>query len=273
MSYRDKKIVACIIVRMKSTRLPKKALADICGKPLTLHLIERLRKTKTIDEIVLCTSTHPDDAILLDFAIEWGIKSFAGSEDDVLSRLMAAAELHHADIVLRVTGDNILTDPEIIDQMVERHVDFQAEYTRTNNLPLGVTAEVMSASMLRKLHKLMPDPNQSEYMMLYAFDPDNFSCEVLNAPQNLRRPNYSLTVDTPSDLKLIQQIYTELDYSDGGPKLKDIIPFLDANPEKLTVSDDTPIRLPEGETKSFREMLELLDKRASIAKRKRGIAE
>ena len=268
MSYQDKKVIACVIVRLKSTRLPQKALADVCGKPLTLRLIERLRNAKTIDEIVICTSTHPDDEILLAYASEWGVKSLAGSEEDVLSRLISAAEKFNADIVLRVTGDNVLTDPEIIDLMVHRHKNSNTEYSRTNNLPLGVTAEAMSVNMLEKLHKLMPDPNQSEYMMLYAFDPENFSCNILDAHQDLYRPNYSLTVDTPSDLRLIQQLYEELGCDNGGPKLKDIIRFLDEYPEKLTISDDSLIRLPEGETKSFREMLDLLDERARVARKR-----
>jgi spore coat polysaccharide biosynthesis protein SpsF len=237
---------------------------------MTLRLIERLRTADTIDEIVICTSNHPDDAILLDLAQEWGVEALAGSEEDVLSRFILAAERYDADLVIRVTGDNVLTDSETIDRMVARHIAAGAEYTRTNGLPLGVTAEVMSAGMLSRLYNLMPDPNQSEYMMLYAFDPDRFNCQVLDAPPEINRPNYSLTVDTPEDLALVRRLYAELPRREAGPHIADIVAMLDEDPGRLTVSDETPIRLPGGETKPFGEMLKMLSDRAEKAHRKYG---
>ena len=187
-------VIACIAVRLNSTRLERKALADICGKPLLLRLIDRLRFSKTIDRIVICTSTDQNDAILFELAEEWGVDAIAGSEKDVLSRFILAAEQFQADLVIRVTGDNVLTDPVTIDRMVRHQIMTNAEYIRTNGLPLGITAEVMSSSMLARLHSLMPNPNQSEYMMLYAFDPDKFHCEVFEAPPEINRPYYSLTL-------------------------------------------------------------------------------
>lgn len=260
-------VIACIAVRMKSTRLPRKALADIGGKPMTLRLIERLRAAKRVDEIVICTSTHPDDAILVELAQEWDVRAVAGSEDDVLSRFILAAERRQADLVVRVTGDNVLTDPETIDRMVTHHIATGADYTRSNGLPLGVTAEVMSATMLRRLHDLMPDPSQSEYMMLYAFDPDHFHCEVLEALPEVNRPHYSLTVDTPADLELVRRLHAELPTGDSGPCLVDIVALLDADPKCRTVSNATPIRLPGGKTKPFGEMLAMLSERAEKARR------
>jgi len=262
-----KKVIACLAVRMKSTRLPRKALADILGKPMTLRLIERLRVAKSIDKIVLCTSTHPDDAILLDLAKEWGVEALAGSEEDVLSRFIAASEKYQADLVIRVTGDNVLIDPPTIDTMVYRHIDTGADYSRTNGLPLGVTAEVMSATMLPRLHSLMPDPNQSEYMMLFAFDPEHFHCEVHEASREVNRPHYSLTVDTPADLELVRRLYAELPKSEGGPKLVDIITMLDGTPNMKTVSDETPIRFPGGEVRPFGELLKIMAQRSELARR------
>lgn len=271
--HTGKTVIACIAVRMKSTRLPRKALADIHGKPMTLRLIERLRAAKTIDEIVVCTSTHPDDAILVDLAQEWGVQTLAGSEEDVLSRFIIAAERYEADLVIRVTGDNVLTDPGTVDRIVPHHIATGADYTRINGLPLGVTAEVMAASMLSRLHDLILDPGQSEYMMLYAFDPDHFHCEVLEALPEVNRPHYSLTVDTPADLELIRRIYAELSAGDSGPHLVDIVAMLDADPDCQTVSDTTPIRLPGGKTIAFGEFLVMLSERAKQAHRKQGLGQ
>ena len=149
----NKKIIACIIVRMNSTRLPRKALSDLNGLPLTLQLIKRLKLSKNISNIVVCTSNHPGDAILLEKASEWGVDSYAGSQKDVLSRLINVSNLYKADAVLRITGDNPFTDADNIDRLIEHHINTSSEYTRTNRLPLGVTAEVMDANMLKKLHK------------------------------------------------------------------------------------------------------------------------
>jgi spore coat polysaccharide biosynthesis protein SpsF len=255
---------------MKSSRLPRKALLDIGGKPMTLRLIERLRVAEAIDEVVICTSAHRDDAILMELAKEWGVEALAGSEDDVLSRLIMASERYEADLVVRVTGDNVLTDPEIMNRMVLHHIATEADYTRTNGLPLGITADVISTPMLSWLHKLMPDPNQSEYMMLYAFDPDHFHCQVLKAPPEVNRPFYSLTVDTPDDLMLIRRIYSELPGRKGGPRLVDIVALLDTDSNYRPLSGTTPIRLPGGSTTSFSELLVMLDERAEQARKKYG---
>ena len=267
-STSDGRVVACIIVRMHSKRLPKKALADIVGKPMTLRIIERLRLAKTIDEIVLCTSTHADDQILLEKAQEWGVSAIAGSEDDVLSRLILAAEKYKADYVLRVTGDNVFTDPELIDRMVYHHIATGSEYTRTNGLPIGITAEVLSARMLRRLHSLI-DPNQTEYMMLFAFDPEKFHCEVLDIPDNVKRPHYSLTIDFPSDLELARKLFKSLpDYEGGGPRLIDIIKALDEDLNYKGVPADSPVKMPAGETITFQELLQMLGQRADLARQK-----
>ncbi|MCD4734807.1 MAG: hypothetical protein K8R53_02065, partial [Bacteroidales bacterium] len=204
----------------------------------------------------------------IDLAKKWGVKAVAGSEEDVLSRFIIAAEQYQADLVIRVTGDNILTDPENIDRMVTHHIAAGADYTRTNGLPMGITAEVMSLRMLQRLHNLMPDPNQSEYMMIYAFDPDRFHCEVLDAAPDVNRPHYSLTVDTPADLELIRYLYGRLSDTDYGPLIKDVVALFDADPANHTSSDTIPIRMPGGKTLSFGQFLEILSERTEKARRK-----
>ena len=257
-----KKVVACIIVRLKSTRLANKALLDLAGYAMTEQLIRRLRKSKTITDIVLCTSTNVDDALLLEKAKDWGVAAYAGSEEDVLSRLIVVAEQTNADCVLRVTGDNPFTDAENIDRMVERHFVTSSEYTRCNNLPLGVTAEVMAPSMLMKLHQLMPDPTQSEYMSFFAFDPENFACQVLEAPSELKRPYYSLTIDYPEDLALARDIYAALASGGSVPALADVVAYLDKSPNYKEVPPDTSIKLPAGKTMTYQALIASLDQLA-----------
>ena len=98
------KIVAIIQVRLDSNRFPRKALADIIGKPMILHLIERVKKSKLINEIVIATTTRKIDDPLVEAVKNYGIKIFRGDCDDVLDRYYTAAKKHEADIVVRITG-------------------------------------------------------------------------------------------------------------------------------------------------------------------------
>jgi spore coat polysaccharide biosynthesis protein SpsF len=179
----------------------------------------------------------------------------AGSEQDVLSRLIEAAYKYKADIVLRVTGDNPFTDANIIDYMVEHHTKTKADYTRTINLPIGVTPDVLSSSMLPKLHASMTNPNETEYLSLFAMDHTQFKCEILKANDKLNRPYYSLTVDTPNDLERIRSLYRKfLDYGHI-PSLSEVVNELDKDVNANSISGESSVKVPGGKTKTYDELL------------------
>lgn len=259
MTKKNPKVIACVIVRLNSIRLPRKALADLAGKPMLLQLIDRLKTAHSVTQIVVCTSNLPEDAPLLELAKDWGVEAFAGHELDVLSRLIAVAESMDADAVLRITGDNPFTDAENIDRMVEHHFAKSAEYTRTNHLPLGVTAEVMAPAMMRKLHNVMPDPDQSEYMSFFSFNPRLFRCEVLYPPPELDRPYYSLTIDYPKDLDVASSIYRKLANKSAIPSLLDVVKLMDGDRDFNEVSPNFPIKKPGGETITYEALIAELD--------------
>ncbi|RLJ03262.1 MAG: acylneuraminate cytidylyltransferase [Candidatus Aenigmatarchaeota archaeon] len=223
------KVGILIAVRMKSTRLPKKATRVVSGKTIIEHLIERVKNCKRVDEIILCTSTHPDDSILVEIAQKNGIKWFRGDEDDVLKRFIDAAERFGLDIVVRVTGDNPLTDPEYIDKIVEKQMESGAEYVYIEGLPAGTKAEVMTLEALKKARRLAENPEMSEYMTLYFRDSGLFKVEKVVADKEVYRPEYRLTVDTEEDLDVIREIYEKL-YKGGYFPLIEVIKFLDSNP-------------------------------------------
>jgi spore coat polysaccharide biosynthesis protein SpsF len=251
-----KKVIACVVARMNSTRLPRKSLLDVEGKSLIMRIIERLNESKTIDQVVICTSNHPDDIVLIDLAKKYdNIGFIAGSEQDVLSRLIDAAEKYDADIVLRVTGDNPFTDSYIIDQMVEHHIKTEAEYTRTINLPIGVTPDVLSFSMLPKLHQCMPDPNESEYLSLFAMDHSLYKCELLDAAEKMNRPYYSLTVDTPNDIEKVRYLYKKFMKTGHIPSLLEVIEEMDKDLDENSISGASPVKIPGGKTKTYDELL------------------
>lgn len=228
------KTVVLIAVRMKSARLPKKALAEIEGRPLIEHLIDRLKTAKIPESVVLCTSTHSDDKILVEIAKRNGVKWFTGSEDDVLRRFIDAAEKVGAEIIVRVTGDNPLTDPVYIDKMIERHVESDADYTCVEGLPEGTKSEVISVDALKRCQKIAGNPEYSEYMTLYFKNSGMFKTSKVTADPEVRRPKYRLTVDAPEDLKLMREIYKRL--GKGVFSLREVVKLLDDYPELAKIN-------------------------------------
>ena len=197
--------VACIIARTNSTRLPKKVLRKINNLTMIEIIIERLKKCRELDSIYLCTSTDPEDRVLLEIAASRGIKSYAGSPDAVIERMLSVAEMEGADNLVRITGDNIFTDQAYLDIMISRHRQQQAEYTRTEYLPIGVTAEIMGSETLARCAATIP-VEYTQYLLLYMFQPENYRCLVLHPVAEHCHPSWSLTVDTPADWERTEKI-------------------------------------------------------------------
>jgi spore coat polysaccharide biosynthesis protein SpsF (cytidylyltransferase family) len=240
---------ALVAVRMKSTRLPRKALAEVAGKPMIVRLVERLAVRIPPSQIVLCTSVNAQDDDLEDVARQHQIQCFRGHELDVMGRFIAAADRYQAKTIARVTGDNPLTDPVMLEHMFSRHAQEQSEYSFTEDLPVGTRAEVLDVAALKRIHKELQDPNYSEYMTFMLKRPDKLKQLEIPAPDAvLRRPELSLTVDSPEDLALIQDIYAH--FGTLLPALEQIIQWLDSVPEKRLFappsSDSPPAELVVG---------------------------
>jgi len=229
------KTVVLLQVRTKSTRLPGKAMLKLQDKPIVEHVIDRLKAAKTPDSVVVCTSRHEDNRVLLELARRNKVEGFAGSEEDVLDRFIQAARATEADIVIRASGEDPLVDPVYLDEMVEHHIKTKADYTSTKQLPVGVAVEVISTMALERAHQLADNSEMSEYMTLY-FKDDFFHTETVEVEESLRRPNYRLTVDTPKDLELIEEIYRRLYKPDKIIALGAAVRLLDENPELARIN-------------------------------------
>ena len=230
-----KRVVVLIQVRMKSTRLRRKALCLIEDKPLIEHIIERLKRAETPDEIVICTSSHPDDKILVEMAERNGVGWFMGSEEDVLHRFIQAAERFEAEVVVRASGEDSLVDPIYLDNAVREHLKKGVEYTSVKDLPPGVGVEVIDKKALKKAYELADNPDKSEYITLY-FKEDFFKVHSVEVEEELKRPQYCLTVDTPEDLKLMRKIYKTLYKSGGTIPVRSVIRLLDERPELVQIN-------------------------------------
>lgn len=249
-----------IAVRMKSTRLPKKAMIEIEGRTIIEHLIERVKAAKMADVIVVCTSTHPDDAVLVDVAKKAGVKWFAGSENNVMDRFLGAARQERVDMILRTTGDCPLTDPEHADKAIAQLAATGADYVRVVGMPLGAGCEVFTTKALAKAHSNAIDPAYSEYMSFYFWNnPDVFRIEELECDGTVRRPHYRLTVDVTEDLELMREIYGRLYHGGRVFPLTEVIALLDSNPDLAALNSQAKLRWRDD-----RELIDLLNKKTRL---------
>lgn len=226
----------CIVARLASTRVPRKVLADIAGSPMLVRLIRHIRRSRYADVIVLCTSTHPDDRPLLDVADGEGIPWITGPEKNVLQRFDSAIARFDLTTTVRVTGDNPLTDPEVMDELIARHHAERAEYTYTPDPPRGTRCEVIAATTIRALLARASDPDSSEYMTDMLRRPDVFRViahRVSN--RSWARPDYRLTVDTFEDLALVTAVYSHFGGRDD-MALAEVTALLDARPDLVAVN-------------------------------------
>ncbi len=227
---------------MRSTRLPGKVILPVLGRPLLSYLIERIKSVQLIEEIVLATTTNIDDDILERLAHEEGIKVYRGSEDDVLGRVLKAAESVNGEIIVEITGDCPLIDPEIIDQVIRTYIENSVDYISNNNIksyPDGMDVQVFSLEALKRSSVLTKDQLDREHVTLHIRkNPKLFTIINLIAPQELNYPNMGLTLDEIGDYELIKEIFGNLYPKNHLFLCKEIIDFLNLNPKLLALNNN-----------------------------------
>lgn len=229
---------AMVVARMRSTRLSGKALADMAGMPALAHLFARLKQARRVDRIVLCTTREAEDDPLARLAAEAGIACHRGPVEDVLGRMLEAMEGHPVDIALRVTGDDILVDPDYLDRAVEYHASVNVEYSDVKSLPSGTEVEVFDAELLRAIHRAAVDPKGTEYLTTYVTDhPDQIRRgSVPVDPRHAR--NWRLTLDTPEDYAVIRGLIEAMAAQGKALsyRMDDIVAYFTAHPEALATN-------------------------------------
>jgi len=220
--------------RMGSSRLPGKVLIPIEGTPLLRRLCNRVAQSRRADALVVATSVRPEDQAIADACRSWGIPVFRGPEKDVTTRFLGAAREHGFTTVIRVTGDNPLTDPGGIDELIAAFENRNSDLVHNghrNGYPYGAGAELIRISALERCDKQLNNEEERENVFWFCRQhPDQFSCQKLDAPLRLLRPQYFLTVDYPEDVELLSRIYARFQRRDD-VNLEDVIEYLDSNPE------------------------------------------
>jgi spore coat polysaccharide biosynthesis protein SpsF (cytidylyltransferase family) len=234
------KIAAIIQARMTSTRLPGKVLMKIEGKPTLWHVINRLKFSKKLNDIILAIPDTKENSVLEEFAKDNAIKFFRGSEKDVLSRYYETAKKFKVDVIVRITSDCPLIDPRIVDLVIKKHLNSNVDYTSNTlerTFPRGLDVEVFNFEAFRRVYKEAKENYQREHVTPYIYEhPDIFKLQNVEAKGKLKHPELRLTVDTKEDLQLIREIYKYL-YKPGKIfYVEEIINLLNRYPELVKIN-------------------------------------
>lgn len=235
------KTAITIEARMRSTRLPGKVLLPLLEKPMLERMIERLRRVRRADAIVVATTVNPADDPIENLARSLGVACWRGSEEDVLGRVLDAARSVDADLIVETTADCPLIDPLVIDQLIQTFRANQVDYCSNvlqPSYPRGLDAQVFPTRILAQVAALTNDPADREHVSLYIYEhPARY--RLLNVASGLppAAGKLRLTVDTPEDLALVTAIYEALYPASPAFGLADILGLLARRPSLATLNE------------------------------------
>ena len=198
-----------ITARLKSTRLPRKVIKPILGRPMISHMIDRLKLAHLPQRIILCTSTLPEDDELAHIAEAESISCFRGDPEDVLARLTDAARDFEVETVFSCTADNPFVDSLHLDKLLEYHSAGNFDYSKSEGLPLGAFGYGLSRPAMERACALKAETDTEIWGPLFS-ESGKFSCGVMRVEPEFCWPELRLTVDTPEDFHLVTRIFEQL---------------------------------------------------------------
>tara|TARA_Y100001970_G_C14239879_1_gene864217 strand:+ start:664 stop:1395 length:732 start_codon:yes stop_codon:yes gene_type:complete len=220
--------------RMASTRLPGKVLKTICGKSLLEYQLERLNRVSSADQVIVATTKNKIDDQIVELCKILGVKYFRGPENDVLRRYYEAAKFSKAEIIVRVTSDCPLIDPNIIDKIIHTFKKKFPLYVYVSNItertyPRGMDTEVFSFKALKEAHEKATSLSEREHVTPFITENSkNFQIGTIFYESN--ESKYRWTVDTKDDFKLIHKIISTLYPKKPLFTLEDCLKILKKNP-------------------------------------------
>lgn len=231
-------IIVIIQARMTSSRLPGKVLKPILGKPMLAYLLERVSRCQTMTQVVVATSNQPEDDVIEMFCLDNNVDCFRGDLHDVLDRYYQAAIKYQADHVVRVTADCPLIDPTVMDEIIECHLLGQYDYTSNAIEPCypdGLDVEVIKFDVLKQAWQKATMNSEREHVTQYILQNDGiYKIKSFLCPDDLS--HIRLTVDEPEDFMLINKIFEELYPSTPTFSYKDVLYFLEQNPDLIQLN-------------------------------------
>jgi spore coat polysaccharide biosynthesis protein SpsF len=227
--------------RTGSSRLPGKILIEVAGEPMLAHEIRRLQRVEELDDIVVATTVDPGDDPVVAVAEAEGARWFRGSEHDVLDRYFRAAEEASAEVVLRVTADCPLLDPEVAGLVVSTLAaqDGQLDYASNvveRTYPAGLDAEALTAEALERAFRLGRSPEAREHVTWFLLRerPDLF--RIGSVTDDVDNSDLRWTVDHARDLELVRRLYNELDLGRKPRSYREVVAHVREHPELATLN-------------------------------------
>ena len=209
---------------------------EINGKPILEIIIEFLKLSKLTSKIIVATTDLQEDDKIEELCTKLNIECFRGNANDVLQRYYDCAKYNHADLIIRITADNPLIDPTLVDKIIQTCKETNCDYASNminETYPSGYLVEAFSFDVLEKLHRQSHDLQSREHVTFkIRQNPKSFHIENILAPNHLRRPSWRLTVDHKEDFELISQIFSKLYVMNSYIKYEKVVDLLD-NEKKL----------------------------------------
>ena len=228
------KVVAIVQARMGSTRLPGKVMKPLLGEPMLARQLERLARCKRVDKIVVATTENATERPIVELVNSLStIRLFRGSEDNVLSRYLGAAQTFGADVVVRVTSDCPLIEPDVVDACIKAFEKGSADYVSNvleRSYPRGLDTEVFSFEALATAHNEATAQPDREHVTPFIWrQPERFKLvDVLDHEDN---SELRWTVDTPADFAFVERIYELLYLNNPQFDYEDVLKLIRARPE------------------------------------------
>lgn len=235
-------IVGVLQARMSSSRLPGKVLKPILGRPMLQRQVERLRRCRLIDRLVLATSDRLDDDPVAMLGERLGLTIYRGSLNDVLDRFHGAAIASASDHIVRLTADCPLTDPCLIDALVAAYLDERWDYASNcvpPTLPDGLDAEVFSRDVLETMWRCATRPEEREHVTMYVHNhPERFKIGKWTHKTDLSGLRW--TVDTQADLSFVREVYTRLYPNRPAFDMYDVLSLIQSVPALSRINQGLP---------------------------------
>ena len=219
---------------MGSSRCPGKVMAEMVGKPLLQLVVERLARSRRIDEIVIATSIQPQDEEIAELAAQLRVPCYRGSEEDVRLRVLEAVRSVGGEVIVQIGADQPFPEWELNDALVDIYLGGEYDYVAnalTLSYPLGIVAQVYSEKTLAETEALTREREGRDGTSDYIWQhPERYRLFNLLAPPELTAPDIRLTVDYPEDLQLVELIYGALYPQTPAFTTGDILALFKANP-------------------------------------------
>ncbi len=233
------KTVAIVQARLGSTRLPGKVLLPLLGEPVLTRVMRRTARAQRLSEVVVATTVDPSDDPIVDLARSEGWPVVRGSTDDLLDRYMVAARAHEADVVVRITSDCPLIDPDVIDRTVLAFEagdwDYASNSMEPRTFPRGLDVEVVARDALARAWREDADPAWREHATPYIYrHPERF--RLLAVPASEDHSDHRWSIDTPEDYELVRRIYEALGRDDFA--WREALAVVEAHPAWMELNRD-----------------------------------